>query len=199
MSRLFKPFRTHRNWVLLASFVFFGALAAAKIATYQYHQEMIELFTPFFAQLEGLGETVFDPERPLRGAWFLLRNNLTASLTMMLTGPLIVLPFFGLLLNGGGIGVLAAMLFIDGVITPFTFYVRGILPHGLFEVPALLLAGAIGLRTSAQLLRPPAGTTRLPALRDNYIHALRATPVLVVLLIIAALVEVFITPQLLMF
>ncbi len=197
MAHFFRPFITQRKWVLLASLLFFGALAGAKIATYLYHQEMVDLFTPFFAQLEGLGETVFDPNRPLRGAWFLFRNNLTASLTLMLTGPLIVLPFLGLLLNGGGIGVLAAMLFIDGVITPFAFYVRGILPHGLFEVPALLLAGAIGLRTGIQLLRPPSGTARLAVLRENYTHAFRALPALVVLLVIAALVEVFITPYLL--
>jgi uncharacterized membrane protein SpoIIM required for sporulation len=79
---------------------------------------------------------------------------------------------------------------------PLTFFVAFILPHGIFELPAAVIATAFALRLGASIIAPPAGVTA----GENLLRALADLIkifVLVVLplLFVAAWVEANITPQ----
>ena len=115
---------------------------------------------------------------------------------MLLGGLILILPFLGLVVNGGLVGIVSALVSIEGSMSLFGFYVVGILPHGLFEIPAIILSAAIGLKVSKEILSPPNNESRGHRLKKNYMAALQSLPVIVILLAIAAFLEVFLTPVL---
>jgi len=71
----------------------------------------------------------------------------------------------------------------------------GIAPHGILEVPAILLSAALGLRTGFRLLFPR-GKSRLKAVSEAFREA-SAFYVLFVfpLIIVAAFVEVLVSKR----
>ena len=79
---------------------------------------------------------------------------------------------------------------------PLTFLTAFILPHGIFELPAAIIATAFALRLGASIIAPPPGVTA----GQNLLHALADLLKIFVflvlpLLLLAAFVEANITPQ----
>lgn len=79
---------------------------------------------------------------------------------------------------------------------PLTLTVAAILPHGVFELPAAVLATAFALRLGASIIAPPPGSSA----GENLLHALADLVkvflfAVVPLLLIAAWVEANVTPQ----
>jgi len=79
---------------------------------------------------------------------------------------------------------------------PLTFLLAFIVPHGVLELPAAILATAFALRLGASIISPPPGVTA----GENLLHALADLVkmflfVVLPLLLVAAWVEANITPQ----
>ncbi len=79
---------------------------------------------------------------------------------------------------------------------PLTFLAAFILPHGLFELPAAIIATAFALRLGASIIAPPPGVTA----GENLLRALADLAkmflfVVLPLLLLAAWVEANVTPQ----
>jgi uncharacterized membrane protein SpoIIM required for sporulation len=71
-----------------------------------------------------------------------------------------------------------------------------VLPHGVFEIPAVILAGATVLRLGGVLIAPTGRRSLGEVWTETLANVLRMWGVLILpLLIIVAVVEVFITPQ----
>ena len=128
-------------------------------------------------------------------------NNLKASALMVVLGliPFLILPAFGLLANGVGIGVVTSMLQIKGQ-NVVTMLLVGIVPHGIFEIPAFILSGSLGIYMSIQFSKfilMGLRTETEPPL--HLIKCILKTWLFVVvpLLSLAALIESYITPTLL--
>lgn len=127
----------------------------------------------------------------------LLRNNVQAMLLAIGYGflPFVYLPALSLGINALLLGGFAAYYTANGV--PLWFYAAGTLPHGLFELPALVLALAGGLHLCRQVtdtLRGRAQGVVAPLCRDLLrLLVLHILP----LLLAAAVVEAHITPALL--
>ena len=98
------------------------------------------------------------------------------------------------LVNVGLIGGVLGVFKLIGY-SPFVLFAAGLLPHGIFEIPALIIASAIVLRMAAVLVSPQLGKSMgqmiLELLAD---WAKVFVGVVVPLLGIAALVETYITP-----
>ncbi len=95
------------------------------------------------------------------------------------------------------VGYLIAQMTVAGL-DPMTLWFA-LIPHSLLEVPAALLAGAAAIRLGASVISPPPGKTLgqgwLAALAD----ATRLWLALILpLLILAAVVEVFVTPSIIL-
>jgi uncharacterized membrane protein SpoIIM required for sporulation len=81
-------------------------------------------------------------------------------------------------------------------ISPWIFLSAFILPHGLFELPAILISGGAILRLGATLVAPSSGRTVSEAwLRALADWAKLALGLVLPLMLIAAGVEMFITPR----
>ena len=125
----------------------------------------------------------------------LFSNNLNACATMMLYG---LFPF--LTLSAAALGTNAMVLGAMGAwygsqnLSPL-LYVALILPHGIFELPAMLLAIATGLYLTKQVTRIVLGTPHTLSFFGCVLLSARTTMlVLFPLLLCAALVEAYITP-----
>ncbi len=148
-----------------------------------FGEEMITLFTDMVA-----GQMFMDVPEFLAIELFL--NNLLACTVLFLGGiTLGLLTVFVLFFNG---------LIIGGIIPPISAksgietVILGIVPHGIFEIPALLFSGALGILVGHALLVEIMGSgdcageaKRLSLLFVKYI---------IPFLLVAACIEAFITP-----
>lgn len=125
----------------------------------------------------------------------LFSNNLRACAFIMIYGliPFILLPALSLGMNAMILGVLAAWYLAEGI--PILAYFAALIPHGIFELPSLIYAFAVGLYVCGQ-------TTALVKRREGALPlwgclSLIAKAFLLVqlpLLAVAAVVEAYVTP-----
>jgi len=81
-------------------------------------------------------------------------------------------------------------------ISPWTFMAAFVLPHGILEIPAIILAGGAALRLGATLTAPARGRTMSEALLESLADWARIMVALVIpLLLVAAVLEIYLTPQ----
>lgn len=100
--------------------------------------------------------------------------------------------------NVGLIGALLALVKIVGF-SPMLLAVSGILPHGIFELPAVILGSAAVLYVGAALVTPTPGRTLGEVLLDALADWTKINLGLVLpLLTIAAAIETWVTPQLIL-
>lgn len=131
------------------------------------------------------------------GWWWILRNNLTALAIAALLGMFTfgVASVILLMAPIGLVGYLAGNLALAG--QDAGLYLAGlVLPHATLEVPAALLAGAAVLRLGLAAVSLPQGTS----LGESWLKALAewariGLGLVLPLLMVAALLEVFVTPR----
>jgi uncharacterized membrane protein SpoIIM required for sporulation/ABC-type transport system involved in multi-copper enzyme maturation permease subunit len=127
-------------------------------------------------------------------------HNVQATLVMAFFGMFSfgVLGVILYLINTSMIGGLLGFFQLIGY-SPVPLVLAGILPHGIFEIPALLLSCAAVLNSGLVLVTPQAGRTIGEVMLETLADWVRVIIGLVIpLLAIAAFIESYITPQLLM-
>lgn len=106
--------------------------------------------------------------------------------------PFILLSAFSLVINSALLGLFAALYVHNG--TSLLVYLAGILPHGIFELPAIVLGIACGIyicRIITNYVRfNKKGTVGPAVLNVVRVLVLNIVP----LLIVAAIVESYVTP-----
>jgi stage II sporulation protein M len=129
------------------------------------------------------------PRWKLAAAIF-VNNSLKTLMAILLGTALGIVPGIFLLANGVALGVaLSLSLQARGL----WLSVFSILPHGVLELPAVFLGTSIGLMLGTQALMQLIGRSTAP-LRVEIVHGFKFyCTVIVPLLILAALVEVFVT------
>jgi len=128
----------------------------------------------------------------------LFKQNAAASAYDLFFGlGLGLLPVFSIVLNFFAVGFLAGPYLTPSLFPqiPGTFglFALSIIPHGIFELPALLLATAFGLRLGWLWLLPSSSGQRGRVLKKTVLENLAIAPLIVVLLALAAFVESFVT------
>ena len=129
----------------------------------------------------------------------ILVNNVRATALVFLGGLMSfsVLGIGAYLLN---IGLVGAVLGVFGSIgySPGALFTAGVLPHGIFEMPALMLVSASVLRIGAVLVTPQTGKSMGQILMELLADGTRVLlGVAFPLLVAAALVEAYVTPSIL--
>jgi stage II sporulation protein M len=129
----------------------------------------------------------------------ILANNLRATGLVMLGGLVSfgVLGIVAYMLNVGLVGGVLGVFQLTGY-SPALMFAGGLLPHGVFEIPALMLAGAAVLRTGASFVMPQPGKSMGQVLLELLADCTKVLLGAVVpLLVVAALVEAYVTPSIL--
>ena len=125
----------------------------------------------------------------------LLMNNWRAMLVSAAYGflPFLFLPLISLLTNGVLLGMLAALFMAQG--TSLLAYLAGILPHGIFDIPALVFSIACGVylcRNMCRMVTNHPGKAPLLAVLEDLLRVM--VMIVAPLTVAAAFVECYVTP-----
>lgn len=174
--------------------VAFGAFILGIFLGVAYFDSLQQMMQQFFEQLQNkIGPVTAGPELFVK----IFVNNALAALTFIATGLFFgIYPFFGLVINGMALGYLWQAVELAGQ-APWKMFVYGILPHGIFEIPAIVLAGAFGMRIGVQVWQSLWGLLRPSSLREPpawpWRRLLRQLPLtlnlVLGLLLVAAIIE----------
>ena len=137
---------------------------------------------------------VLDGEGGL-SVWALLMNNWRAMLLSAAYGfiPFLFLPVLSLLVNGALLGVMASYYMSHGM--SMLLFLAGILPHGVFELPALVLSIACGACLCRNMCRLAVSSPRRVPMVELLGDLLRVLLLLVAPMVVAAaFIECYVTP-----
>jgi stage II sporulation protein M len=161
-----------------------------------FGEELAEAVEPMLKRLADIAEKT-EQQSSLYTAGVIFLNNLTACAVMVLFGFLLAVPtVLALFSNGMVIGVLFEQIGGETA-SLWEMIVFGLLPHGIFELPAVVISAAFGIKLGTVLLRPLSGKTRLQSFGFVWMETVKAAGVVVALLLAAALIEGTLTPFLL--
>jgi len=190
--------RAEWRFVLVASLLFFGSLVGMGLLVYGFPDLIYSIVSP--AQLSDM-QSMYDPqasrigqalERASDDDWMMfgyyIMNNIGIAFQTYASGLLFGLgSLFFLLFNGLMIGAVAGHLTDIGYGQTFWSFVVG---HGAFELTAIALAGAAGLKLGWALLAP-GRLTRGEALRVAAQGSVQLIGGVMLFLLIAAFIEAY--------
>ncbi len=124
-------------------------------------------------------------------------NNLLVSLVIILAGGILpILPvILGILPNGFIIGLMAGFFEYKQVLTKGNFFLS-LIPHGIFEIPAIIISAAVGMVWGAWNWRNLIKSKNSKWFISNLKETLTFLPFIITLLFIAAFMEVSVSPYL---
>lgn len=145
--------------------------------------------------IEGIAEKVKDAQYPqIMLIVLIFFNNLFVSIFCVFAGLFFgIFPLFSLVVNGMVLGYIGETQWSED---QFGFYLKGILPHGILEIPAIIIACAYGIRLGLLMARGlfsiGSANGRLH-FRTQFVHLMKLTWPLVsflaIILLLAALIE----------
>ncbi len=175
-----------KNAIAITIIIFSATLIAGWFGT--AHDPAIgeNLMTLF--EKEVVGQLKGD--NPLEMFIKLFANNFETCILLFLGGASFgILTVFIMSLNGVVIGSIMEIIFHDHSLA---FVAAAILPHGIFEIPAFIIAGALGILLGQSLIAEWYG--RADTAIDAGQYACLFVTYVLPLVAIAAFVEAFITP-----
>lgn len=182
--QLTKDLRPYLYWAIL--FLFLGGMVGA--------MTVVALPASTASMLEALASYAREVlDRPVwQVLLFIFLNNSVKTLLVIIFGLLIgIVPALFIFINGYVIGVVAVMI---AAARGTGYVVAGLLPHGIFEIPAVLLGAALGMMLGASLVARLRGRSEVPIITELR-NAIRYFILgIMPLLLLAALAEVYITP-----
>lgn len=178
---------SYKKWIIVAAFLFIGGL-------------LLGLTAPTGAITDdttGLGELA-DFLGPLPQSTlflFILINNVLSLVTSFVLSPVfLIMPILALTVNGWLLAVVGAEIVRA---ESLGFLLAGILPHGILEIPALIIAQAAAMSFGATVVAAVFKKERRSQIPPSFKQNLRWLGLALFLLLPAAIIETFVTPLLL--
>ncbi len=179
---------SYRKWILLAILLFgtgliFGSVTPAGVAS---------LMSEDIAALKELAR-ILAPFEVLTMIFIFIKNVSALLISFILSPFFCLAPIVSLFVNGWLLAFLSAIVIEE---KSLGYVLMALVPHGIFELPALIIgeAAALSFGTVAMLslFKKERGSLLLSSLKRN----LRYLMVAFALLVPAAIIETYITPLL---
>jgi stage II sporulation protein M len=171
--------RTIRPYILILALIFAASFLAGTMTPPAIRQQMTAVFQAVVGNYQGLaGGMLF---------FNILVQNVMATIFVILSGVIVgIVPTFAVSSNGFGLGVLYRQ---TSEVSGYSKAALKILPYGVLEIPALLIAASYGLWIGMMVVRRMRGKEST-LLRFHMEHAFRRYFAIVFpLLIVAAGIE----------
>lgn len=181
-------FKTSTKYFLAAVAVFFGSFIAGILISANYPDAATYVFSQMKDTYGGIAG--LDP------FWMMIeifKNNLLISFAALVSGLLFgIIPFAIASFNGVILGILVEFILKkQGII----FVVAAILPHGIIELPMIIISVGIGFRLGHAAYRSLTGMRTIHELSNEFIRGMIFYfKIVAPLLLLAALIESNITP-----
>jgi len=168
-----------KPYLLILALVFAASFLAGTFVPSPIRRQMTEMFQAMagdYRELSG-GMLFFN----------ILAQNVTATLFVVIFGVIVgIIPTFVVCSNGFGLGVMYRQA---SEVSGFSKAALTVLPYGVFEIPALLVAASYGLWLGVMVVRRMRGKEGTP-LKTHMEHAFRRYfAVVFPLLVVAAAIE----------
>lgn len=190
----------NRTWIAAAAAIFLLGCLVGFAGGRAAPARALEIAEPIFSQLETLAVQVLASDNPLVRSGLIFANNARASvLTLLLGAGFGLVPLGVLLTNGSIIGLLIG--FSSGTPLPELaglprdplFFAAALLPHGIIELPAVLVIAAWSLKLGLAPWLPSAAGARAAVWRTTARESLQMLVPVIVLLLVAAVIEANVT------
>ena len=180
---------SYKKWIFIAVFLF-GTGLILGLAT---PASIAGLISEDLTALEELSR-ILVPFSVFTVIFIFIKNVSALVLSFALSPIFCLMPILALIANGWLLAFVSSAVVKE---KSFGYILAGLLPHGIFELPALILAQAaalsFGTMAMLALFRKEKRELLLPSLKQN----LRYLMVALALLLPAAIIETYITPLLL--
>ncbi|KAE8561464.1 stage II sporulation protein M [Paenibacillus polymyxa] len=149
LRAFFYDLRTTRRLILIAAFFFCASIVVGWLST-GVIQSMLA------RQMEGLGGVAQRLQNSEHPQWsffvFIFFNNAIKCVLVIYTGALFgIVPFIFLIVNGMVLGFVVHLQ-TDMGRSMYEIVVKGLLPHGVIELPVLIIACAFGLKFGVNII-----------------------------------------------
>ena len=171
--------RTIKPYLLILAMVFAASFLAGTFVPSPIRRQMTEMFQAMagdYRELSG-GMLFFN----------ILTQNVMATLFVVISGVIAgIIPTFAVGSNGFALGVIYRQA---SEVSGYSKAALSVLPYGVFEIPALLVAASYGLWLGVMVVRRMRGKEGTP-LKTHMEHAFRRYfAVVFPLLVVAAAIE----------
>jgi len=179
-------FRSLIPYILVSGLIFsFGIVMGFSFANEfpEKAQEFISLLTETYSpiiELESFPQLLF----------IFLRNSIISFLVVIGGIIFAILPLLVLLSNGEALGLLANMF------NP-SYFLMGIIPHGILEIPAFFISSAMGLKFGVISVKKVLRKEKISLKKELNLALEVFIKIVLPLFLLAAVIEVLITPELL--
>ena len=180
---------SYKRWIFLAIFLF-GIGLVFGLAT---PTSIINLLSEDITTLQQLSD-ILVPFKFLTVILILAKNVLSLLLSFVLSPFFCLVPILALTVNGWLLAFASAAVIQEKSIG---FVLAGLLPHGIFELPAFIMGEAAALSFGAMAVLVLFKKKRRDLLLPNLKQNLRYLMVALALLVPAAIIETYVTPLLL--
>lgn len=187
-------YRRELKWPLFAAVVGFFAITLISYFFFVSNTDLSLKITQFFSEAVSNGVVGEDGNI---SAPLLFLNNLRACLTSVLLGfiPFFFISAIAVIVNAGLIGAILSVYAVNSF-SILRLIVFGLLPHGIFELPALFISFASGISLCLTMCKAVVGLDGaliVPKLKNlARVFVINTVP----LLILAAAIETWPTPVL---
>lgn len=178
---------SYKRWLLIAVFLF-GIGLVLGLAT---PTGISGLLLGDNAALEELADLLTPlPQSSVLVIIFI--KNVSALLISFVLSPIFCLvPVMALTMNGWLIGLVSTIVIQE---ESLGYLLTGLLPHGIFELPALIIGGAVSLSFGTAVILALFKKERRNLLLPNFKQNLRYLTLAFILLLPAAIIETYVTP-----
>ena len=178
---------SYKRWICIAVFLFgiglaFGLTASAGIPG---------IIAEDITTLKELAGLLASLPLPLVVVLLFIKNVSVMVIGFALSPILCLAPALALVVNGWVLGLVSVIVSQE---KSLGYVLAGLLPHGIFELPALILAQAAALSFGTMAILALFKRERRNLLLPNLKQNLRYLVVALVLLVPAAIIETYVTP-----
>jgi len=162
-------------WIVIGIFLAFALIGFFIPVPEIVSKQIFEFIKEILGKTEGMSQS--------RLISFIFLNNIQSSFLGMVFGVFLgIFPLISAIANGYLLGFVANFAIQEnGILSLWR-----ILPHGIFELPAVFISFALGLRIGASLFNKK----RFRKFNENFVSCLKVFVLIVIpLLIIAAIIE----------
>ena len=187
-------FMSYKRWILVATFLFSIGMAFGLTIGLAAPTGVAGFISEDIAALEELADLLASLPLALVAIIIFTKNASVLLLSFAFSPIFCLLPVLSLIFNGGIVGFISLIVSQEESIG---FVLAGLLPHGIFELPAFILgqAAALSFGTGVMLalFRKGRRNQLLPGVKQD----LRYLMIALALLLPAAIIETYVTPLLL--
>jgi stage II sporulation protein M len=174
-SESFSYIKESKSYILAITSLFIFSILVGLIFPIFFEEQILEILK------EMLG--IFDGKNLVETIFLIFLNNLRASLFIILLGIFFgIFPIVSAIFNGYLIGFVVRLVVAEEGL----FVIWRLLPHGIFELPAVLISMGLGLKIGFELFKKNPEKT----LKRNFKESIKVfLRIILPLLVLAAFIE----------